>query len=52
MSNKTIVKKLEEKILASDCENCSCGDGCKKEELSKSIINKIKILKGNKTILK
>lgn len=46
------VRKMEEKLLLSHCENCECTEGCAKQELNQAIKNRLKVLKGNKTVLK
>lgn len=51
-SIKQKVKELEEKILTNNCEDCNCTEGCKNKELRDALEDKIKILKGNKTVLK
>lgn len=51
-SLKQKVKELEEKILADNCEQCNCIDSCKNKELKEALEYKIKILKGNKTVIK
>ncbi len=46
------VREMEEKLLLSHCEECTCEGECAKIELNEAIKNRLKVLKGDKTILK
>jgi len=43
---------MEEKLLKNNCEECDCLNGCKNRELNDAIEEKLRVLKGNKTVLK
>ena len=54
MSNniKKKVLEMEAKLLFNHCDECSCSEGCAKKDLNDAIENRLKILKGDKTVLK